>query len=170
MDELQKINFEDKTTQKIVDFIISIGIPVEFETIEEDTFLPGILIKNGAIYIDTQKIKYPGDLLHEAGHLATLLPKKRAEVYNDVSKNAGDEMATIAWSYAAAKYLDIDLRILFHDHGYKGDSKWLREHYSSGGERAVPLLQWMGFTSDKTFAVQKGIEPFPYMQRWIREE
>jgi len=168
MTKLEELKFEDKNTQKIVDFIVGIGIPVHTMKIEEDTFLPGILIKDGGIYIDIDKMKYPGDLLHEAGHLATLEPKKRMEVYNDVSKNPGDEVSTIAWSYAAAKYIHIDLDILFHGNGYKGDSSWLREHYSRGGELAVPLLEWMGFTSQKIKASRE-IDAFPNMKKWLRE-
>ena len=101
----KKINFEDKTTKKIVDFILSIGIPVSIEKIEEDTFLPGILIKNGAIYIDKEKLKYPGDLLHEAGHLATLTPKKRACVYNDVSKNSRITSYNVCYTKLLRKFL-----------------------------------------------------------------
>ncbi len=164
----KKINFEDKTTKKIVDFILSIGIPVSIEKIEEDTFLPGILIKNGAIYIDKEKLKYPGDLLHEAGHLATLTPKKRACVYNDVSKNSGDELVTLAWSYAAVNYLNIDPKVVFHDDGYKGNAKWLAEHYITGGEMGVPLLNWMGLSVDKNSANDFD-KVFPKMKKWIRE-
>lgn len=162
------INFEDDTTQKIVEFILSIGIPVELEKIEEDTFLPGILIKNGGIYIDKEMLKYPGDLLHEAGHLATLEPKKRVEVYNDVSKNPGDEIVTLAWSYAASNHLNLDPRIVFHENGYKGDSKWLAEHFSSGGDMGVPLLDWMELSVCKNMA-KEGEEVFPNMKKWIRE-
>lgn len=38
---------------------------------------------------------------------------------------AGDEMATILWSYAAAFHLNIDLKILFHPNEYKNDAEWL---------------------------------------------
>lgn len=163
------IDFDDRTTQKIVEFILSIGIDVEIEKIDEDTFLPGILIKSGAIYIDKEKLKYPGDLLHEAGHLATLTPKKRASVYNDVSKNPGDEIVTLAWSYAAAYYLEIEPNVVFHDGGYKGEAKWLAEHYSSGGDMGVPLLDWMEL-STVNHRAKDGDMVFPYMKKWLRED
>lgn len=166
--KMSDLSFNDNSTQKMVDFINTIGIPIYKETINEETFLPGILIKNGGIYIDESQMKYPGDLLHEAGHLATLLPDKRAIVYNDVSKNAGDEIATLAWSYAAATYLNIDPNILFHAHGYKGDSKWLVEHFSSGGEMGVPLVEWMNLTYSRERAKQENREPFPVMKQWLR--
>lgn len=160
--------FENQLTQKIVDFIQSIGIEVRKETISEKTFLPGILINKGAMIIDEERLLYEGDLLHEAGHIATLTPEKRVEVYNDVSKNPGDEMATLAWSYAAGRFLDIDPRIIFHDNGYKGESKWLAEHFSTGGDMGVPLLDWMELTISKNMAKEED-ETFPIMKKWIRE-
>lgn len=160
--------FENQLTQKIVDFIQSIGIEVRKETISEKTFLPGILINKGAMIIDEERLLYEGDLLHEAGHIATLTPEKRVEVYNDVSKNPGDEMATLAWSYAAGRFLDIDPRIIFHDNGYKGESKWLAEHFSTGGDIGVPLLDWMELTISKNMAKEED-ESFPIMKKWIRE-
>ncbi|MGP2657264.1 hypothetical protein ACOJTA_09500 [Malaciobacter sp. WC5094] len=160
--------FENQLTQKIVDFIQSIGIEVRKETISEKTFLPGVLINKGAMIIDEERLLYEGDLLHEAGHIATLTPEKRVEVYNDVSKNPGDEMATLAWSYAAGRFLDIDPRIIFHDNGYKGESKWLAEHYSTGGDIGVPLLDWMELTISKNMAKEED-ETFPIMKKWIRE-
>lgn len=160
--------FENQLTQKIVDFIQSIGIEVRKETISEKTFLPGILINKGAMIIDEERLLYEGDLLHEAGHIATLTPEKRVEVYNDVSKNPGDEMATLAWSYAAGRFLDIDPRIIFHDNGYKGESKWLAEHFSTSGDIGVPLLDWMELTISKNMAKEED-EIFPIMKKWIRE-
>lgn len=160
--------FENQLTQKIVDFIQSIGIEVRKETISEKTFLPGILINKGAMIIDEERLLYEGDLLHEAGHIATLTPEKRVEVYNDVSKNPGDEMATLAWSYAAGRFLDIDPRIIFHDNGYKGESKWLAEHFSTGGDIGVSLLDWMELTISKNMAKEED-EIFPIMKKWIRE-
>ncbi|MDO8454709.1 MAG: hypothetical protein Q7S59_09080 [Sulfurimonas sp.] len=162
------LTFNNQTTQKIVDFIIKIGISVHKEMINEKTFLPGILVKNGGLVVDEDKLCYPGDLLHEAGHLATLLPEKRATVYNDVSKNAGNEIVTIVWSYAAAIHLDINPHVVFHDNGYKGDSKWLVEHYQGGGEMGIPLVEWMNLAYSKERAYKENEEPFPVMQQWLR--
>ena len=58
--------------QKAVDFIQSIGISVLFREIPEKSFLPGISIKAGEIIVDPEKLKYPGDILHEAGHIAVV--------------------------------------------------------------------------------------------------
>lgn len=165
----ENINFENQFTQKIVDFIVDIGIEVKKEIIEESTFLPGILIDKGVLIIDEEKLLYEGDILHEAGHIATLEPKKRIEVYNDVSKIPGDELVTLAWSYAAATYLKIDPEIVFHDKGYKGDSRWLVEHFSTGGHMGVPLLDWMELTTSQN-RLSDDKKVFPIMKKWLRED
>lgn len=153
----------------LIDFISSIGIKVIKKEIDEDTFLPGILIDKGSLIIDEQKLLYPGDLLHEAGHIATLTSQKREVAYNDISKNPGDEIATLAWSYAALKYLGVDASLIFHSNGYKGDSIWLIEHFESEGDMGVPLLEWMGLTYSKKSANEFDKKSFPIMQKWIRE-
>ncbi len=80
--KVNSLVFENQFTQKIVDFIQSIGIEVRKETISEKTFLPGILINKGVMIIEEERLLYEGDLLHEVGHIATLTPEKRVEVYN----------------------------------------------------------------------------------------
>jgi hypothetical protein len=59
---------------KAVAFIRSIGIPVQFHPIPigslgGDSFLPGLMIENDSLLINTTKLKYPSDILHEAGIL-----------------------------------------------------------------------------------------------------
>jgi len=58
----------------IVEFVTSVGLEVVKRPINQDTFLPGLLLENGKAIIDTDKLLYPGDILHEAGHLATMPP------------------------------------------------------------------------------------------------
>lgn len=161
---------ERETVRSMIGFIREIGIPVWNEPIEEETFLPGILVKNGGLAVDEEKLLYPGDLLHEAGHLATLTAEKRGRVYNDVSKKPGDEIATLAWSYAAAVHLRIDPDVVFHGNGYKGEAPALVDHYTKGGDMGVPLLQWYGLTRSAHQAGENGEPPFPAMSRWLREE
>jgi len=108
-------------------------------------------------------------LLHEAGHLAVMPSMQRNASYNDVSKNAGDEIATLAWSWAALVYLNLPPEVLFHPDGYKGESDWLIDIFSNGGTMGVPLLQWMGLTAEPSKAEQLGWKAFPQMQRWLRE-
>ena len=55
-------------------FLAEIGIPVSETTLSQSTFVPGILIDQGRLLVDPAKLLYPGDLLHEAGHIAVTLP------------------------------------------------------------------------------------------------
>jgi hypothetical protein len=77
-------------------------------------------------------------------------------------------MATLAWSYAALKHLELEPAIVFHPHGYKGGSAALIENFSAGRTIGVPLLQYYGLTVEAKFAAERGVEPFPHMLRWLR--
>lgn len=58
--------------KKCLIFIADIGIETRFEKLFETTFLPGLSIKDGILLIDEDHLQYPGDILHEAGHLAVV--------------------------------------------------------------------------------------------------
>lgn len=80
-------------------------------------FLPGISIRNGSLVIDKEKLKYPDDILHEAGHLAVVPPEDRA-VLNEHNiairpQREAEEMMTIAWSYTVCVHLSIPSRFFF---------------------------------------------------------
>jgi hypothetical protein len=165
----------DSITAAITQFIASIGIPVVFQPITDSTFVPGILITKGTIIVDIDQLLYPGDLLHEAAHIAVAIPEDRQLMHGDVgnltekSKSDGEEMMAIAWSYAACVHLNIDPAVVFHPAGYKGSSDWYIEQYTSGNMVYLPLLQWAGFCYDAINADKNGGEPYPKMIRWTRE-
>lgn len=161
--------FSNPLTRQITEFIADIGIPVQSGEVSDHVILPGILIDKGTLVVDETKLKYPGDLLHEAGHLAVMPGTQRNILHNDVSKNAGDELAALAWSWAALVHLNLAPEVVFHPNGYKGDSDWLIDIFSNGGNIGVPLLQWMGLTAEPDKAEKLGWKAFPQMQRWLRE-
>lgn len=161
--------FQEATTAKIAVFLNDIGIRVINGTIPGDTFLPGILVDGDTLVVDEAKLKYPGDLLHEAGHLAVMPPETRKKLYNDVSKNAGDELATLAWSWAALQYLELAPEVVFHPHGYKGGAESLINAFKGGGDIGVPLLQWMGMTTERNKGEGPDAITFPRMIKWLRE-
>jgi hypothetical protein len=152
---------------RIIQFLVDIGFQIREGKLSQQTFLPGIAIDHGAILIDKTKLLYPGDLLHEAGHLAVISAEKRMGVQGDVGKKAAEEMMAIAWSYAAAVHIGLDASIVFHDGGYKGDAGMLRENFTNGRYIAVPMLQWIGLTVDESRAKEMGIEPYPCMIKWV---
>lgn len=167
-------HFENPTTDRIAGFLLDVGLMVRPETLEEWTFLPGIKIDHGSLLVDESRLLHPGDLLHEAGHLAVAQPGLRQDISGkivpDEGQRGGDEMAAIAWSYAAAVHLGLDPSIVFHQGGYKGDSAALLDNFTNGRYIGVPLLQWMDMTADDERARQAGIEPYPKMIAWLRGE
>jgi len=77
----------------------------------------------GRWLVDERRLLHPGDILHEAGHIAVTDPAERNQP--KLTPTPGDEMATLAWSYAAACWLGIAPEILFHPAGYKGGASAL---------------------------------------------
>ncbi|REE78859.1 hypothetical protein BX611_2996 [Lutibacter oceani] len=147
----------------IVNFLNSINIKIVEEKLPNNTFLPGISIKGNIILMDPEKLKYPGDLLHEAGHIAVTEEKIRPFIGTDkIGSNwptDGDEIAAILWSYAASHHLNLNLEVVFHPNGYKNDSKWLIAQFSNKNYLGLPLLEWMSLC-DK--------DEFPKMKKWLR--
>ena len=115
----------DPLLSMLFDFVRSIGIPVELKSLEAETFLPGLDIRHGTVLIDPDRLLYPGDILHEAGHIAVASSEERS--YPSLTPTAGDEIATLAWSWAAVVHLDLPPEVLFHPAGYKGGSAALIE-------------------------------------------
>ncbi len=152
----------------LVDFLVGIGLEVRSGTIGEQTFVPGIVIHHGALVVDPPRMIHPGDLLHEAGHLAVMEPDRRQRCHVDVGKRAAEEMMAIAWSWAATVHLRLDPTVVFHEDGYKGGSQALIENFSAGRFIAVPMLQWAGMTADPKRAAELGVDPYPHMLRWLR--
>ncbi len=154
---------------KIVAFLHEIGLKVQTCELTTPCFLPGIQIREGGLLVDEEKLLYPGDLLHEAGHLAVKTEATRARAGFDAGKKLGDEIAAIIWSYAALTHLGLDPAVVFHPHGYKGASQNFIDNFTRGFHPGLPLLQWMGLTFDEKNAHEQGVPPFPHMIRWLRE-
>ena len=158
---------------KILQFLDEIGIVYNMEPIIGDTFLPGLKIRNGTLIIDEARLLYPGDVLHEAGHLATMPPQIRITMDDNLEDNdlhTGGEMMAIAWSYAACIHLEIDPHIVFHEYGYKEGGAYIVENFSEGRFFGVPLLQWCGMAYEKKFAEQNNTKPFPHMLKWTCDQ
>jgi hypothetical protein len=145
-------------TDRIVGFLQAIGLRCRCGKIGEATVLPGILIESGGLVYDRDTLLYPGDLLHEAGHLAVMSPERRMRARPNVGKYAAEEMMAIAWSHAAAVHLGIDPAIVFHEDGYRGGSASLIAAFAAPSPVGVPMLRWLGMTQD-----------YPAMIRWLND-
>lgn len=150
--------------ETILQFLDRINLNYKECTLAEESFLDGVLIKNGVVCFDSKQLLSPGDILHEAGHLALLPPDKRAIANGNIAEQfpeeEGSEMAVILWTWLAAQQLEIAPELIFHPEGYKGDSEWLIAHLNAGNYLGSPLLQWMGVISMNGGA--------PKVERWVR--
>ena len=144
--------------ERIVEFLTTIGLEVRFEAIEAPTILPGLTVDHGVLVVDEAHLAHVGDLLHEAGHLAVVPPADRSAMTVDMGSDGGMEMGALAWSYAAARHLDLHPEVVFHDEGYRGDARNLIENFDEGRYVGVPILVWRGMTTT---------EAFPSMATWL---
>lgn len=167
--------FKDPLVQRLADFLDEIGIKTEAASIEQECFLPGIYINRGRLLVDEEKLLYPGDILHEAGHIAVMPAERRKESLGNVggqddNTKASEEMMAIAWSYAAAKYLDLPVSTVFHPDGYKGEADHLADTFDVQKQYiGLPMLQWIGLCHDEKLAASSGTKAYPHMLRWLRE-
>jgi hypothetical protein len=157
----------NKEFDKILFFLEEIGIAFQLEKISEHSFLPGLKLCEGSLIIDKEQLKYVGDILHEAGHLACMPPEIRKKMNGDLEDtdlHRGGEMMAMAWSYAACIHLDIDPHIVFHEDGYKGDGKNIVQNFRNGKYLGIPLLVWCGMCNkEDEIHVSNG---FPSMLSW----
>jgi hypothetical protein len=161
-------------TARIVDFLLSIGIEVRSADLDaEECFLPGIRLDRGRVLYDEQALTWPGDLLHEAGHVAVAPPEARP-LFTGATEVPGLDMgrlehAAVAWSYAAALAVGIDPGAVFHEGGYRGRSPGILTTFAAGVYPGANLLEEAGMTATGPRAEALGVAPYPHMIRWLRE-
>jgi hypothetical protein len=162
--------FQNDIVERMVSFLDEIGIPVRPGHVNDDTFLPGIEVVEGGLIIDEAKLLYPGDLLHEAGHLAVASRELRNKLSGKVEIPKADlnviESAAMCWSYAACIHLDLDPRVIFHEHGYHGHSQDLLLNFELGVFPGVHELVSAGMTRTVS---EPGALKFPAMEKWTRD-
>ncbi len=158
---------------KIVTFLKDIGIDIVEKEMNETTFLPGLGLGPNCIYLDVEKLEYPGDILHEAGHLAVTTPLERHQIGTENQAkdwpSQGEEIATMLWSFAACNHLELPLEFVFHAGGYKGSSNWLMDNFSSGNFIGLPFLEWTQMALSEEKALEQNKPAFPKMLKWMRE-
>jgi hypothetical protein len=151
---------KEELIAKMEAWLNGIGVPVRHGALAEAGFLPGLAIENGALVVDAAGLEWPGDMLHEAAHIALTPSERRGTVDGKLDVPPAEEMAAIAWSYAASLALGMDPGVVFHEGGYKKGGAALLAQFASGqppGGPGVPILQWWGMTQN-----------FPEMTLWLR--
>jgi hypothetical protein len=154
----EKVVFE-----KCIVFLNSIGIKTVFRKISSTSFLPGLLIEKGIIIIDEDTLQHPGDILHEAGHIAVIPAADRSRLTAQSiikrTNREAEEMMAIAWSYAVCIHLLIDPLFVFHSEGYKDGSNYITDSCSRNDYFGLPMLESIGLTTDL----------YPDMIKWMRD-
>lgn len=164
---------KEQYLQTCISFLNDIGIQTFFEKLDEPCFLPGLSIRNGAIIIDQETLSYPGDILHEAGHIAIVPLDERhlltASAIEKRENREAEEMMAIAWSYAACMHLGLDPYIVFHDDGYKGGGSYIADNFGSKNYFGLPMLQWKGMALDEANAIKQNLPAYPCMIKWVMD-
>lgn len=158
--------------EKILSFLKEIGIKVIEKELDETCLLPGLRIGSDCLYMDRQKLTYPGDLLHEAGHWAVATAEERSLIDTEAMDphwpDEGNEIAAVLWSYASARHLKLPPEVVFHPDGYKGESDWIIQQFEAGQYIGLPLLEWMGLCNSQEKALNEQTLGFPHMLKWLR--
>ena len=146
---------------RIVAFLRDIGLGVRASP-GVAGFLPGLRVDAGALVYDPDTLVSPGDLLHEAGHLALVPAAQRAATSDEVEVPGvamGDvEPAAMLWSYAATLEIGLDPAVVFHDAGYRGRAPALLRTYGFGVYPGIAVLTSLGLCDPASF---------PRMLRWL---
>lgn len=158
---------------RIVAFLNRVGIDTRAGDVPATSFLPGVRIVEGRLVYAPDALTWPGDLLHEAGHLAVAPASLRTTLSDGVELPASvahaSEVEATAWAYAALAHLDLDPAVLFHDGGYRGASSGLIHTFALGVYPGAAGLARAGMTHVGEDARAAGRPVYPAMLRWLRE-
>ena len=152
------------TTQTLLDFLTGIGIAVREGPVPAGSFLPGIRLDAGTLVVDRAALRWPGDLLHEAGHIATTPAALRAALDDRIEDDPGvphrGEAEATAWAWAALVHLGLPADLLFHGGGYQGHSAGLALTYSVGVYPGAAGLTQAGLAAPGEY---------PRLRRWAEK-
>lgn len=167
------LSFTNADTQTMINFIVSVGIPVRKTELPEGLPIPGISVENGVLLVDEDNLLYPGDLLYQAGRIA-ILPDDERNLYMgkddpNKEKEATEGMVAMCWSWAALTHLQLSPEVVFHNNGYKGQSLQIIHGYQSGAYMGLPMLQLYDMAYEPHQANLRGLQPFPHMYKWINK-
>ncbi len=163
----------DARVERAIAFLQSIGLNIAYGCPSNGTgLLPGFVIEDGVLWIDHDQVRYPGDVLHEAAHIAVVpaaqWPGLNEQAIRARPHSAAEEMMALAWSYAACMHLGFEAEWVFHSEGYLGGGNALAQSFKEGRYVGVPMLQWCGMAFDKPDEAQPSRPVYPAMHCWLR--
>jgi len=174
---------------KAVDFLNDVGLPTRIVD-EVSGFLPHIRITQGEL--ECTLLADVSDLLHEAGHLATIPEQFRAYMDGDVGKGqkrmfeevgkdvrdpdgplyramiqCSDPEAT-AWGWAAGEHLQIPKELRVLDHHFEDGGADQRMGLEMGYHFGINGLAHAGFCVTRpALAERMGRPAYPKLKYWI---
>lgn len=152
----------------VLDFLRGIGIKVAGGAFAGDALLSAMTVRDGTLLYDPAQPGWVGDLLHEAGHLAVTDAAVR-DTLVEVGDDPAEEMAAIAWSYAAASAIGMSVETLFHP-AYKGGPEYLIAAFAGGTPIGLPMLQYWDMAARPTKSGSDDGPAFPAMRTWLRPQ
>lgn len=171
------------TLNRVATWLNSIGLVTKPGKRSDQSFMRGIWFDCGCIVYDPDEA-HPGDLLHEAGHLAIVPARFRhfvkgeieeslASHYDDYLKSTVDcEDATlqaiiqsgdaeaIAWSYAASLACCVDPWLCFVN-GFDGEAESVFQAIKLGCHPGINGLRASGMLTS--------VRDFPHLVRWLQK-
>lgn len=156
-----------QSKKKIVDLFVSFikEIDLPFSSDYTDDFgnhPEGVMVLNGVLVYDLERLDQPVDLLTLASRIAITRPSIRQQLatngIQDDNLKEQREIAALLWCYAACTNLGVDPSILRRDH-LKGEEEWLLDNFGRRNYIGLPLICEIGLTDSAIF---------PAMHSWIR--
>lgn len=190
----ETLNSREYWVSKAIGFVRGIGLTVTIseEADLKDAFIPYVRVEAGGMTISGAV--FPGDILHEAGHLAVIPGDFRplavdslSAVMNAMTKyiennphglaqwpedptsrailQSGEAEAT-AWQYAAAQAIGLPDEWLFPPDSYEGESAQVLQYLKSKTHLGVNGLQAAGWTVQRKQEYRESAV-FPALNFWL---
>ncbi len=172
-------------------FLDKTGIRCHLVSRTAGGFLEHVEILNGEIRYDDRAAV--GDILHEAGHIATCPSQVRPHLSGDISDghrrlselldaasgddnlyqmaiNTSDPEAT-AWAYAAGMHLGIPDDQIIRDQDYDGTGEDIRFGLSLNSYMGINGLHHAGFcvVRNPRYAEIRGLPIYPLLAKWLQD-
>lgn len=185
------MNNPNDRLSRCIEFLESIGLSVVISP-GADGFTKGIDIKNGELHVDPA-ITAPSDILHEAGHVATVPGQYRHLLQRNVEGGVRKMLELIAeggvepdsplfraalqcsdpeasaWAWAAGKHLGLNDETIIRDQDFGGDGEIVRLQLRNRAYIGINGLSHAGFCATGEIQAQYNGRPvYPELKMWLQ--